>query len=984
MQGTGFFRVARWVLGLVLGLAPVSAGWAQSELLRPFFRTYTIDEGLSQNMVITAVQDSVGFLWLGTKDGLNRFDGQRFRQYGADPANPRTLRNGYVLQLAVDFDGTLWVSTLTGDLHRYHARTDDFSLVQTDLPNVLSIVGDSLHGWWVGSSSGLHFLEPRTLNLTRHAGAIPHKPTFIATGAQWIAAQESGAYVLPRTPDEGTPRSLLQRPWDALGLRGAVLDQNGHLWVATEVGLYVLNTQSGNWQLDPYLRNTVVQGITYLKQSDEVMLHTFSHLYFMNTQDQVVNRQIPLAHGMTYIEDRSGQIWIGTAGHGLIHFDPRRSRFGYQAISLAQSIPGDMAGIMMRRFGKNIGTGLFEVTAIVQRRDAPHLFDVALRWGEVWEYDSRTQRPVLLTPPRDTEAFPVTNITALARSGDSLWIGHDKTLALYRISSRTYTPFAWPSPPAEIHPLFYRFVQETYSALHIDLEGCVWIGTSHVGLYVHCPHTGQTRHFPMQPELPGGLGKAFVMSFADDPLEPLRYLWVGTDGGGLFRLDRTTGRFLSLNAVSAIPNRVMYAILPGKDNHLWVSTNRGLLRVNPLTLHAQQFTARDGLQGNEFDRRKGYATADGMLTFCGLSGCNRFSPQDITTNPFTPRTVITQIRVLDEAHSDGQPAWLTRSLTLPYDSSALVSITLAALEFSDPERNVFRYRLRGFSSNWSTLEDGTTLTFTNLSPGTYTLEVMASNNDGVWASPEDLLTLTITPPWWGTLWFRVFAFLTVLGLVAGGATLRARWKFRRQLEEAARKAELDKERLRISRDMHDALGSRLTQIKYMANQGEEADLGEIGDVTTEVMHQLNEIVWSVNPENDALDHLAEYIAEYAERATQSVGMRCRLHMDASYPALPIAAELRHNVVMVVREAIQNSIKHARASELHVEIHYAPEVFSVTLRDAGIGFDPEQRPKRGQGLRTMKARMLPYRGEVQVISAPHEGTTVRLRVPIPQE
>lgn len=116
MQGTGFFRVARWVLGLVLGLAPVSAGWAQSELLRPFFRTYTIDEGLSQNMVITAVQDSVGFLWLGTKDGLNRFDGQRFRHYGADPANPRTLRNGYVLQLAVDFDGTLWVSTLTGDL----------------------------------------------------------------------------------------------------------------------------------------------------------------------------------------------------------------------------------------------------------------------------------------------------------------------------------------------------------------------------------------------------------------------------------------------------------------------------------------------------------------------------------------------------------------------------------------------------------------------------------------------------------------------------------------------------------------------------------------------------------------------------------------------------------------------------------------------------------------------------------------------------
>lgn len=984
MQGTGFFRSARWVAMLVLSLGVAALSSAQVEVSRPFFRTYTIDDGLSQNMVITAVQDTIGFLWLGTKDGLNRFDGQRFRLYGSSPRNTRAFRNGYILQLAVDGDGTLWVSTLTGDLHRYHPSTDDFSLVKTDLPNLLSVVGDSTTGWWLGSATGLHFMEPRAFAATRSSAPIEAQPTYIVRGRSPIAVQESGVYALPSTPADGEPTPLLQRPWDARHLRGAVLDLDQHLWVATESGLLTLDLSTGLWERDPYFENRVVQGIIYLKQSNEVLIHTYTHLYFIRPRDRTRVKSIPLAFGMTYTEDRSGQIWIGTAGHGLLHFDPRRPRFGFRAQNLPEVIPGNMARAMQEQFGRTIGMGDDEVTDIRQRRDAPHLFDIAIRYGEVWEYDARTQRLVQLTPPRETDAFPVTNITAMVRTGDTLWIGHDKALALFRLSTRTYTPFPWPTPPPEIHPLFYRFVQEAFSTLHVDPAGCVWIGTSYNGLYVHCPSTGETRHFPVQPENPGSLGKAFILSLADDPLEPLRYLWVGTDGGGMYRLDRSSGEFLSINETSALPNRVMYKILQGNDNHLWVSTNRGLLRVNPLTLHVQQFTARDGLQGNEFDRRKGFATVDGLLTFCGLGGCNQFSPLDIGINEFVPRTVITHIRVLNEPLASDLPPWLTRTLTLPYESSAFVSFTLAALEFSDPERNVFRYRLRGFTQDWATLEDGSTLTFTNLHPGTYTLEVMASNNDGVWASPEDLLLLTITPPWWGTLWFRVIAFLTVMGIAAGGTALSARWKYRRQLEEAARKAELDKERLRISRDMHDSLGSRLTQIKYMANMGQEADLGEIGEVTTEVMHQLNEIVWSVNPENDALDHLAEYLAEYAERATHSVGMRCRLHMDANFPPLPIAAELRHNIVMVVREAIQNSIKHARAAELHIEIRYAHDTFSVVLRDSGVGFDLATLPKRGQGLRTMRARMIPYKGEVIIDSAPTKGTTVSLKVPIPKE
>jgi len=985
MQSKGLLNRARWVsLALLVCLLVVPDVWGQVEISRPFFRTYTIDDGMSQNMVISVVQDSLGFLWMGTKDGLNRFDGQRFRLYGADPSNPRTFRNGYILQVAIDHDGTLWVSTLNGDLHRYHPETDDFSLVKTDLPNLLSVVGDSSTGWWIGSAAGIHFMEPRTFSTSRYTVNVRNQPTFIVPGPTPLAAQESGVYTLPRTPADGAARPLLQRPWDALGLRGIVLDPSHQLWVATEVGLYVLSVRSGNWVKDPYFRGKVVQGLTYLKQSDEIFLQTHTSVYFLRPRDRQRVRSIPLAFGMSYFEDRSGQIWIGTAGFGLLHFDPRRPRFGFREATLSEAVFGDMLPLLNQRTGRLIGVGDFEVTGIHQRSERPHIFTMAIRYGEVWELDTIGKRLTQLTPNRNTDAFPVTNITALARSGDTLWIGHDKTLALYRISTRTYEPFAWPTPPPDIHPLFYRFLHEAYSSLHIDPTGCVWIGTSYNGLYQHCPHTQETLHYSAQPNQPGELRNSFVLSLADDPLEPLRYLWVGTDGGGLYRFDRTTQHFLWINEVAQLPNRVIYKILRGNDSHLWISTNRGLLRVNPLTLHVQQFTARDGLQGNEFDRRKGFATPDGILTFCGLAGCNQFSPRDIGINPFVPRTVITQIRALNEPLDTPLPHWLTERITLPYRSSTLVSFTLAALEFSDPGRNVFRYRLRGFSSDWATLDDGSTLTFTNLDPGTYTLEVMASNNDGVWASPEDLLELTITPPWWGTLWFRLFALLAVIGVAGGSTALSAQMKYSRQLEEASRKAELDKERLRISRDMHDALGSRLTQIKYMANLGEEADLTEIGDVTTEVMHQLNEIVWSVNPENDVLDQLAEYLAEYAERATQSIGMRCRLHMDPHFPALPIAAELRHNIVMVVREAIQNSIKHARSAELHLEIHYAGDQFEVTLRDAGVGFDLATLPKRGQGLRTMQARMVPHKGQVVVQSAPTKGTIVAVRVPIPKE
>ncbi|MDX1638452.1 MAG: triple tyrosine motif-containing protein, partial [Balneolaceae bacterium] len=316
----------------------------------------------------------------------------------------------------------------------------------------------------------------------------------------------------------------------------------------------------------------------------------------------------------------------------------------------------------------------------------------------------------------------------------------------------------------------------------------------------------------------------------------------------------------------------------------------------------------------------------------GTFGCNLFNPDDIELNSTQSRVAVIDIRVMNQS-------------VLPYTSSRFVhndtltslqvdwnenwiGFEFAALEFSEPSKNKYKYRIPPFLNTWTEIGTRREITVTNLDPGFYTMEVLGINNEGIWSSEPARIGIKVLPPFWMTNYFRITAVLFVAVTIAGSVWYLSRRKYREKLRAFKYKMAVDRERLRISQDMHDDLGSRLTQIKLMSEfalaDGEapatiRPRIKEISLETEKVMEQIREIVWSLNPRNDKLDDLAEFMISFAQNFGRRVQIPCRITADEEFPGVKLASEARHNLLLVFKEALNNAAKHAQCSQITVSL-----------------------------------------------------------------
>ena len=759
----------------------------------PQFRQLSLADGLSQSSVQAITQDSRGFIWLGTEDGLNRYDGRSFITYYPDPNSPNSLSNNNIQALVEDNQQRLWIGTHSGLDQLDATRTQFSSYLRGQTINNLLV--DSAGVVWAGTAvGGLFTFDPATNQFTPIGP--PQGITALAQdelGQLWVGTATGLARVRPGT-QQLEPRPL---PW--LSLNGAtiqaILPRGTALWLGTTNGLYDTDLATGRttlFQNDADDSRSLPANNIYdllLDDDDQLWVGTQDGLARFNFTTQRFERfQKSLSNPNSLSEnwinalflDRGRVLWVGTTGGGASLHSPSTQKFGLVQANPEQpgsSLSGNFVLGMCQDDDGNLWVGTLGHG--LNRRDAQTgafthfqhdpedaasipsdmVFTLLCHGRSLWisTFDAGLVRMDLDTfqfttyrhDPTDPTSLPGDEVSALLPNPNgTIWVGTwNGGLALLDPENGRFTPRQTPGAPQRV----WSLAQD---------ENRMWVGTWN-GLLVFDKRRNEWQQYSHDPDDPTTLSNNLVI---DIHLTPTGDAWIGT-ADGLNYLAADSRQILRYTTADGLPNNTIYAILPDENGRFWISTNRGLSHFDPITVTFRNFDVSDGLQSNEFNRSAAYRATDGQLFFGGINGYNHFYPDQIVDNPHAPPVVITTFGQFGEITATDLPDGQT--LQLSHEDN-FITFEFAALDYAAPEQNRFAYQMVGFDPDW--IESGTQFTrsYTNLAPGTYTFRVRASNNDGVWNETGTAVQLIITPPVWQTLWFRLTAVALPLLLLAAG------------------------------------------------------------------------------------------------------------------------------------------------------------------------------------------------------------------------
>ncbi len=800
------------------------------------FERITVQQGLPSSQVYSMVQDGQGYVWFGTDDGLARYNGYDFTVFRPDPNDPQSLSDRTILVLFKDSRNRLWIGTERGGLNRYDSSSGEFTrfisdpLVPDSLSNntVLAIQEDSLGQIWVGTDNGLNRLNEDDSTFQHYSKSLGTS-TGISNervnalfadprGGLWVGTNDGLDYLDLGSAefthyryDRNRATSLGNNQINALWLDGA-----GVLWVGTARGLDRFDPtidRFAHYRYDPASSTSLAdnsilsiagdsQGTLWIgTQQGGVSRFYYSEGIFSRSLNHL-DDPYSLSGNMVFVvmEDDSGLVWLGTNA-GVSKYDPMTLRFPhYRHIP---NEPGSLAGDNVLAILQDRAQTLWVGTDKGLDRYDPYS-------GEFVHYLHDEFTPTSLAAGRVT--------SLLQDSRGALWVGLDGG-GLDRLDpvSKDFSHFR--EEPGSVFGPNADYIR----ALYEDRSGNLWVGTNGAGVKRVDPSTGLFVHYGLVEDdantvvsiLEDAQGTLWIGTYAglgrfnqdsgqfelvqmaeNNPARLTGFkilviqegqggtLWLGTLGAGLLRYDPAAGQVISYLEQSGVNNNIVYGILSDATGNLWLSTNQGLTRFNPVSGAIKSFDVKDGLQSNEFNAGAFFRGGDGRLYFGGVQGYNVFDPSRITENTYIPPVVLTSLT------QNGVPVQARG------DVGALPEVVLrwpgnyfefeyAVLNYHQPEKNQYAYQLEGFDDQW--VQAGTRRygQYTNLPGGTYTLHIRGANNDGLWNETGIALKIIVVPPWWETDWFRWGAPVAVLLSIFGWYFLRMRGIQKRNRQLAA-------------------------------------------------------------------------------------------------------------------------------------------------------------------------------------------------------
>lgn len=829
-----------WWMTLALASAVIAEPFgADPENLR--IRRITTGEGLAQSSVFALEQDRQGFMWIGTQDGLHRYDGYAFTIFKPKPFESGALSSALIQVLLEDRQGALWVGTFLG-LDRFDPVTRRFeSAFPNETLRVVSLYEDSHGDLWAGTvGDGLRRRQPDgTVTSFQHHDAAPEG---LAHGTVRAVLEDTSKTLWIGT-DAGLQRfDPTHQTFETVGLEGyavtQLLEVHGEsgaldgLWIATDRGLH-RRRPDGTFEAfrhrpeDP--TSLADDRVTALLADGELLwvgTHGGLDAFDPRSGRFIHHRHAPsdltsLSHDHVWSldRDRSGLLWVGTAFGGVNVIDTR-SKFRHVR---PQDAPGHLRHGVVRDLLEDRTGALWIATdggGLYLRRAGQDAIDPidgrhglqALRDGRLWHLHEDTEgylwigadsglhrldperrrgRRFAHDPSTPDSLAPGSVRWSLEDRAGTLWTAHFGG-GLSRLSGAIRGP-GQPTIERFVHDptLAHSLASDLALVLFEDSRDRVWVGTVD-GLDLHLGD-GRFRHFRHDPEDPKTLLGNMVRALHEDPPGTL---WIGTDLGlNRFDLDSLDSpaagppKIEHFTEEDGLPNHTVYAIASDGEGRLWLSTNRGLASFDPDQREFTSYDPNDGVQGWEFNGGSVAQGSGGELYFGGLAGFNVFRPSDIKPNPHVPPVVFTGLRKLGQGMRPVEPLDGRRQIDLDWDDN-VVTFEFAALDFTDPPMNRYAYRLEGFSEGWIDLGNRHEATFTNLPAGQYVLRIRGTNDDGVWNFEGDALEIVVHPApwftWWAWLLYTLGAFF-VLGVVGW-----QRWRrhmLRREINRVVRDSE---------------------------------------------------------------------------------------------------------------------------------------------------------------------------------------------------
>ncbi|MCF8297748.1 MAG: histidine kinase [Saprospiraceae bacterium] len=928
--------------------------------------------GVSDQTINAICEDLEGNLWIGTDNGLNKYNrrNRKFTQYFHNPNDPKSISNDSIHTLKIDNNGAIWIGTQNG-LNKYVRSSDSFITFKSKMlnkvasrNNILDLTIDKAGNFWVATAHGLNKFNVVKNELNCYCTANTCK-NCVNDDIIWCVEEDA---------------------------------KNNLLYVGTDNGLNVIDLNTGliksykNNHLDSNsLSNNHIYSIKVGRKGDVWIgtmgggLNIFdpdSNIFYKYTNNPLNDQSLSNDYIYDIFEDKSGIIWIGTAWKGINkvdrnieifkHYHQNSTRFQLNN-KLVRFFNEDDEGRLWVATQK--GVNFFDIKTGKPKpieglpEESTAIFNLNIKgivkdyngnfwlWTDdnqgIYKYYTKTKKFTHLKHEDDKPNTIVSNSvkTIFEDSEHNIWIG--TAFGLNKLNTKTgkLELFNHSSDSGSIsHNIVYRIYE--------DHDNNIWVGT-HNGLNLFNKQTGKFKIFKHQ--LNNNKSLSFNKIFAIHEDKSGR-LWIGTAGGGLNLLNRQTNEFTYYTEIDGLADNFIYDILEDKNGNLWLSSNNGISKFNADDQRFINYNIQDGIQSNEFNLYAAFISKTGQMYFGGMNGYNSFYPSTIEKNMIVPEIIISSFKVLNKLVTDEIQNGDTINLS---HNDNFFSIEFAALEYSNPAKSNYQYKLTGINENWvSTTADRAIAEYTQLRPGTYTFNVKGSNNNGIWNEEGAKITIIIHPPWYNTLLFRILSLVFIISIIWFLITQRIK-NIRKKHNIEKQLIELERQSLRLQMNPHFIFNS-LNSIQSFV----------VGKDTDKAIHylakfsKLMRLILSNSREafvclQDELQTLENYMDIEKLRFDDKFDYEITIDpsIDLEFIAIP---------PMLIQPYIENAILHGilhkkTRGKIYIHFKLLDNTIFVSIEDNGVGRELAQKKKAESGMKHKSKGMLITKERLEILS-----------------
>lgn len=1001
------------------------------------FKQFTVDDGLPQNTIYSIVQDCTGFMWFGTADGLSRYDGYSFKNFRRNISDSTSLPDNKVVTLFINNQKKLILSS-TQNLVEFNQESETFSAKK--ISNLVSVYSAFPNGTYLLKKEGHYFYDYKTELL------FPIKLNSVPEQIGYFFALNDSLNLIIKTTEitiadkKGKETPLISKYRSKFFAIKYLFLNNSTILIGMmdkigDADLFSINTN--NLKVEKLLSFEC----SNLQQSDKILtsivkennhkiwisVHHYGLIQIDLNARKISQRILKGENGLTtdllvtsYI-DKSRNLWLGTDVSGVFRADLKQPKFKLIKAFSENKIDN---------LTKAIYSDGYQYLWLGSFSSVNGLIRYNLENGETKTFPFSAKNKNSISDNKIVKISEGKN--------NQLWITTEKGLDLFDISKKSFTRFTVPDEP------------------NLNQNACIWIGEdrnrinwilSHRGIgkldigknkitYLENNErsiyntlgywnlsglfeTDSTIYFTSL----NGLGlintntgkinyinnlkgiTSELTSFKPKTifLDSQKRMWIGTENG-LLVWNRKSDQARLFTEQDGLSNTYIYGLIEDKNNSLWISSNKGLSRLNLKEVHFEtdgiadkklfrNYDISDGLQSNEFNSGAAFKDKNGMIYFAGIGGVTFFHPDSVLDNPFKPELVLTNFKLFNQSVKQDTVLAYKKQITLNADENT-VAFGFSSLEFTNPEKNEFAYKLENFDNDWIYSGTKRDVRYTNLFPGHYIFRIKGSNNDGIWNDKGVSLLITIIPPFWKTWWFGILSAIFLVGSVYSGFRIATNLKVKRKLEEIKRNQEIEQERQRernrISRDMHDEVGSGLTKIALLSKsilsdqnspENKTENIRKVNETASHLVDNIGEIIWAIDPKNDSAENLAGYFRKYASDFFDGSEIKVEYNIQDINPENYLSAEIRRNLFLTFKEALNNIMKHSSATVVHISLSSEAEKINLIISDNGKGFGQTESNEFGNGLLNMKKRIDDCGGNITITSEKEKGTEIAVSVPV---